>query len=133
MKLVAFRDAAWARMIGVLLGGSVDYVFSCVDALRYTSQKKPSLLFLSSYLAEPRMVSLLLQRSPHSLIVYVTRCVTRQQRKAALDAGAYEVIDYLSEDFPHVVESIVDVAKEVRGVTSSSSLPQLAPVLRLLP
>jgi len=133
MKLVAFRDPAWARMIGSLLGGSVDYVFSSIDALNCAAKRKPHLIFLSSYLADPAMIAKLLQRSPQSLVVYVTRCLTNRQRQAALDSGAYEALDYFTEDFPHKVAAVVEVAAEVRGATSSSTLPQLAPVLRLLP
>lgn len=133
MKLVAFRDPAWARMMGALLTGQVDYTFNVPDTLRYVAKVRPYLIFLSSFAAEPSLISTMLQRSPSSLIVYVTRNLTRPQRSEALAAGAYEAIDFFRDDLPSTVTEIVKVAYEARGLTSSSNLTRVAPVLKLVP
>lgn len=129
MNLVAFRDLAWAKMVGGLLGGEVEYAYTCEDTIKFVAELHPEIVFLSSYLAEPRVIELIRGMS-QARVVYICRCLTRQRRQQALNAGAYEVLDVFSDEWPAVVLDIVELANEKRrSVTSSPP----ARALRLLP
>lgn len=131
MKLVAFRDHAWARLLGGLIDGEKHYVFDIGEALSFASRRKPRLIFYSTYLGDADLIPLFLQRSPDSLVVLITRWPTTRQRYDALALGAYEVVDVAAEDFPAKILQVVEVVREVRG-SSSPSVPMIRPELRLV-